>query len=136
MSFPEDTIQLCSVIAAGIPSQVLSNFRCGLMILTNIIVLMELCLLAVSSDQRKQALHILNRLALPDSNSHGRRGAFCSKLQIEISFICSLTCLPVLFVNTIPYIMCISLVSSNIGGFTKKATCGVRYLHISGNKIE
>jgi ACS family allantoate permease-like MFS transporter len=39
MSFPEDTIQLCSVIIAGVASQVFSNFRCGLMILANIIVL-------------------------------------------------------------------------------------------------
>jgi hypothetical protein len=99
-------------------------------------VIGALCLLAVSSDQRERALHILNRLALPDSNAHGRLGAFYRKLQIEISFICLLTCLTVLFVNTIPYFVCISLVSSNIGGFTKKATCGVRYLHISENKIE
>ena len=27
-----------------------------------------------------------------------------------------------MFVNTVSYIMCMSLVSSNIGGFTKKAT--------------
>ncbi|KAJ5825566.1 pantothenate transporter [Penicillium riverlandense] len=31
----------------------------------------------------------------------------------------------ILYVNTIPYIMCMSLISSNIGGFTKKATCAV-----------
>ncbi|CAL5868794.1 uncharacterized protein PFLUO_LOCUS3021 [Penicillium psychrofluorescens] len=31
----------------------------------------------------------------------------------------------ILYVNTIPFIMCLSLISSNIGGFTKKATCGV-----------
>jgi ACS family allantoate permease-like MFS transporter len=30
-----------------------------------------------------------------------------------------------MFVNTIPLIMCMSLVSSNIGGFTKKATVAV-----------
>ncbi|KAJ5719407.1 pantothenate transporter, partial [Penicillium malachiteum] len=30
----------------------------------------------------------------------------------------------ILYVNTIPYVMCMSLISSNIGGFTKKATCG------------
>ncbi|CAI7590541.1 unnamed protein product [Penicillium pancosmium] len=29
------------------------------------------------------------------------------------------------FVNTVPYIMCMSLISSNIGGFTKKTTTGV-----------
>ncbi|KAH8693888.1 putative pantothenate transporter [Talaromyces proteolyticus] len=62
MSFPEDGIQLCSVLVA----------------------------------------------ALPASHAHGRLGAFY-----------------VLFVNTIPYIMCMSLLSSNIGGFTKKATVGV-----------
>lgn len=31
----------------------------------------------------------------------------------------------VLFVNTVPYILTLSLVSSNIGGFTRKATTGV-----------
>ena len=39
MSFPEDTIQLCSVVIAGIASQVFSNFRCGLMIIANTLVL-------------------------------------------------------------------------------------------------
>lgn len=92
MSFPEDSIQLCSVVIAGIASQVFSNFRCALMIIANAIVLIGAVLVST----------------LPDSNAHGRLGAFY-----------------ILFVNTIPYIMCISLVSSNIGGFTKKATCGV-----------
>ncbi|XWW92704.1 hypothetical protein V2A60_000629 [Cordyceps javanica] len=31
----------------------------------------------------------------------------------------------ILYVNTVPYIMCMSLVASNIGGFTKKATTAV-----------
>ncbi|ATY63955.1 Major facilitator superfamily general substrate transporter [Cordyceps militaris] len=31
----------------------------------------------------------------------------------------------ILYVNTVPYIMCMSLVASNIGGFTKKATAAV-----------
>lgn len=39
MSFPEDTIQLCSVIVAGIFAQVVPNSRCALMIVANIIVL-------------------------------------------------------------------------------------------------
>lgn len=56
MSFPEDTIQLCSVIVAGIASQVLSNFRCGLMILTNIIVLIGAVL--VSSKLRSRETSI------------------------------------------------------------------------------
>lgn len=34
----------------------------------------------------------------------------------------------VMFCNTVPYIMCMSLVASNIGGFTKKATCSVSML--------
>jgi hypothetical protein len=45
---------------------------------------------------------------LPESHPLSRLGAFY-----------------ILFVNTIPFIMCMSLVSSNIGGFTKKTTVGV-----------
>ncbi|KAE8151605.1 major facilitator superfamily domain-containing protein [Aspergillus avenaceus] len=37
----------------------------------------------------------------------------------------SLGALYAVHVNTVPYIMCMSLLSSNVGGFTKKATCGV-----------
>lgn len=53
---------------------------------------------------------------------------FIVGLRIAILFIEELIESTVMFVNTIPYIMCISLVSSNIGGFTKKATCGVSHL--------
>ncbi|CAK7205807.1 hypothetical protein SEUCBS139899_008586 [Sporothrix eucalyptigena] len=45
---------------------------------------------------------------LPTSNIHGRQGG-----------------LYIMFVNTVTYIMVMSLLSSNIGGFTKKATCAV-----------
>lgn len=50
MSFPEDSIQLCSVVIAGIASQVFSNFRCALMIIANTIVLIGAVL--VSSKPR------------------------------------------------------------------------------------
>ncbi|KAJ9137556.1 Pantothenate transporter [Pleurostoma richardsiae] len=45
---------------------------------------------------------------LPDSKAHSRLGAFY-----------------VIFVNTVSYGMCMSLVASNVGGFTKKATVAV-----------
>ncbi|KAN0112527.1 putative pantothenate transporter [Hyaloscypha variabilis] len=92
MSFPEDAIQLCSVVVAGIFAQLVPNSRCALMIVANTIVLIG----AVLVD------------TLPESHRLSRLGAFY-----------------ILLVNTIPYIMCMSLVSSNIGGFTKKSTCGV-----------
>lgn len=41
MSFPEDAIQLCSVVVAGIISQLVPNSRCVLMIITNTIVLIS-----------------------------------------------------------------------------------------------
>jgi hypothetical protein len=72
-----------------------------------------------------------NLPALPESHRLSRLGAFYSKLWPET--ICTIRSWqgPVLLVNTIPYIMCMSLVSSNIGGFTKKATCGVSPLPYS-----
>jgi ACS family allantoate permease-like MFS transporter len=39
MSFPEDSIQLLSVVVAGIASQMIPNSRCALMILANTVVL-------------------------------------------------------------------------------------------------
>jgi hypothetical protein len=39
MSFPEDAIQLCSVVIAGIFAQLVPNSRCALMIVANTIVL-------------------------------------------------------------------------------------------------
>lgn len=92
MSFPEDTIQLCSVIVAGIASQMIPNCRCALMIISNTVVLIGAVLVNT----------------LPESHPLSRLGAFY-----------------ILFVNTITFIMCMSLVSSNIGGFTKKTTVGV-----------
>jgi MFS transporter, ACS family, allantoate permease len=79
MSFPEDTIQLCSVIIAGIASQVFSNFRCGLMIITNTIVLIGAVLVDSKFKKLNWAFCILTCAALPDSNAHGRLASFYSK---------------------------------------------------------
>lgn len=92
MSFPGDTIQLVSVCLAGLVTALIPNFRLGVSLISNCVVLIGASLIS----------------ALPTSMNLSR-----------------LAGLYIMYVNTITYIMVMSMISTNVAGFTKKATCGV-----------
>lgn len=131
MSMPSNAVQLASNVVAGTVSQLLPNSRCAMMISANAIVLIGSALVESMSHSRSietKGRSFANRdpccsSALPTSKG---LGAFYSMFRIAItSNYFPINIFPVTFVNTVPYIMCMSLISSNIGGFTKKTTTGV-----------
>jgi ACS family allantoate permease-like MFS transporter len=79
MSFPEDTIQLFSVVVAGIFAQVVPNSRCALIIVANAIVLIGAVLVNSKfiANIMRTALTIT---ALPASHPLNRLGSFYSEL--------------------------------------------------------
>ena len=81
MSFPEDTIQLCSVIVAGIFAQVIPNSRCALMIIANTIVLIG-AVLVNSKFITISMRAALTVIALPASHPLNRLGSFYSELVL------------------------------------------------------
>jgi ACS family allantoate permease-like MFS transporter len=64
MSFPEDAIQLCSVVVAGIFAQLVPNSRCALMIVANTIVLIG----AVLVDSKYNQTHVYQDFDLQNSS--------------------------------------------------------------------
>lgn len=133
MSMPSHAVHLLSNIVAGMVSQMVPNSRCAMMITANVIVLIGSALVEsmfqswiMETLDKWYANHLLRHpIGMPTSKAIGPLYSMCSTSNSTLMGSWHWILFLVIYVNTVPYIMCMSLISSNIGGFTKKATTGV-----------